>query len=216
MATNWIEASDEPETSPTKRAAVVGTAAKQLELQHLILSLQNAQMTRQLTGAVFWTVMIPISMGKDALAATKAFALKAKESKNHKMGSPHIQLWRTLVKTVLSMSNQEKSLAEHVTVLEKYLKAFQDAGPENGHQFVAQARIKQIRDDSKLILLYSLSTMLEPSDRWRVDKAIHTILLFHKCEIKPGTAPPSEAEKKIQQAVDQLRAELNITKNLSV
>jgi hypothetical protein len=51
---------------------------------------------------------------------------------------------------------------------------------------------------------------MQPAHKWAIDAAIHKHSLHTKSEIKPGTAPPSEVEKKIQQQVDQLRADLGL------
>jgi hypothetical protein len=64
-----------------------------------------------------------------------------------------------------------------------------------------------------MVLFYSLSELMEPVQKFAIENAIHKLLFLTKAEIKPGTAPPSEAEKKIQQQVDQLRADLGLTKH---
>ena len=198
---------------PVKRQAVEGKDDKTQKLNLLILSLQNAQTTRQLSAATWWTIIIPAELGKSALETTRKHAEQTKGQSNHKMGSPHIQLWRTLIIQLLAMTSGNTEVEnEHKTVIE-YLKEFEAAGPNLGYKFVTQARLKVVKDPANLVLFYSLSELMEPTKKFTLEHGIHQLMLTVKAEIKPGTAPPSEAEKKIQQQVDQLRAELGLTNN---
>ena len=208
----WMDSTTAPENSPAKRMAVKSNSDKQQQLNLLILSLQSAQAARQLTGAVFWTALIPAELGKDALKTTRGHAERTKGQSGHKFGSPHVQLWRTFLKTLLGAISGKAEIEEECKTLKSYLSSMEEAGVAMGHKFVSQARLKVVRDPEKMIVFYSLSTLLDPQIRCKMDNALHKVIVNLKGEIKPGTAPPSDAEKKIQSQVDELREELGIKK----
>ena len=133
-----------------------------------------------------------------------------KGKSGHKMGSPHVQLWRTLVKKLITMVENVDHLQTQVQALREYLAEFEKVGPDKGHMYIAQARLKQVKDPEKMILFYSLSTLMPPVLRHAMDTALHQSFL--KAEVKAGTAPPSEAEKKLHKDLDNLRAELGLKK----
>ena len=182
----------------------------------LTLSLQTAQMTRQLSGCAWWTVMIPAELGASALATTKKHADQTRGVSNHKLGSPHIQLWRTFLKTLIEATSGNADLKGDVQIVTNLVAELEKKGPEMGHYFISQARLKVVKDPKFMILFYSLSEMIEPGARYQADMAIHKLLNFMKAEVKPGTAPPSEAEKKVQAQVDKIRAELGLKKRVGL
>ena len=186
--------------------------ALQRELNHMVATLQNLQLTRQVSGAVWWTVMIPSELGEQALAVTKKFAEDTRGKSNHGMGSPHIQLFRTFIMTLVAAGKKDESLAAEITALEEYLKEFEKAGPKEGHRFIAQARIKNLKDPKFLMLSYALSELLDPAVKHRIDTAIHTSTKKLGAEVKSGTSPPTEAEKELQKSVDSMREKLGIKK----
>jgi hypothetical protein len=211
----WLDTTAEEATQATgqpaaKRQAVVNREAKEAEMNALILSLQTAQTARQLSGCAWWTVMIPAELGANALATTEKHAEQTRGVTNHKMGSPHIQLWRTLLKTLIDSTSGSAELKEDVQTVMKYLSEMEAKGPNMGHYFISQARLKVVKDPQFMILFYSLSDMIEPGARYMTDVAMHKLLASMKAEVKPGTAPPSEAETKVQAQVDKLRAELGL------
>ena len=217
MTEGWLDESMEDKAAANgqpaaKKIAVVSREAKEAEMNALILSLQTAQTARQLSGCAWWTVMIPAEIGASALATTKKHAEQTRGVTNHKLGSPHIQLWRTLLKTLLDSTSGNAELKEDVQIVETYIKQMEEKGPTMGHYFISQARLKVVKDPKLMILFYSLSDMIEPTARYRTDMAIHKLLNHMKSEVKPGTAPPSEAEKKVQAQVDKIRAELGLNR----
>ena len=89
----WIEPNSEDRAAATgvpaaKRQAVVNREEKEAELNALILSLQNAQLARQLSGCTWWTVPIPSELGTEALITTKKHADMTRRVSNHNKGSP--------------------------------------------------------------------------------------------------------------------------------
>ena len=213
MVEGWITDSTPATPAPAKKMAVSESKEEKTQkLNLLILSLQSAQATRQLSAATWWTVVIPAELGKGALETTRKHAEATKGQTNHKMGSPHIQLWRTLIAKLLEMTSGNTEAEEQHKIVEAYLKEFEAAGPTLGYKFVTQARLKVVKDPENLVLFYSLSELMEPVQKFAIENSIHKLLTSIKGEIKPGTAPPSEAEKKIQQQVDALRTELGLSK----
>ena len=163
MTEGWITDTTPATPAPAKRVAIAeGKEEKTQKLNLLILSLRNAQATRQLSAATWWTVVIPAELGKGALETTRKHAEATRGQSNHKLGSPHIQLWRTLIAKLLDMtSGSTETGAQHKTV-EAYLKEFEAAGPTLGYKFVTQARLKVVKDPENLVLFYSLSELMEP------------------------------------------------------
>ena len=156
--------------------------------------------------------MIPAEVGTNALATTKKHADQTRGVTNREMGSPHIQLWRTLLKTFIDMTSGNTELKEDVQTVTKYVTELEERGPSMGHYFISQARLKVVKDLQFMILFYSLSEMIEPNARYKTDMSIHRMLTHLKSEVKPSTAPPSEAERKVQAQVDKLRAELGLNR----
>lgn len=193
----WITDTAPPAQAPAKRIALEGKDEKMQKLNLLVLSLQNAQAARQLSAATWWTVLITAGLGKHALETTRKHAEATRGQTNHKMGWPHIQLWRTLIVQLMAMTpGNAETEAEH-KIVAAYLKEFEAAGPTQGYKFVTQARLKVVKDPANMVLFYSLSELMQPAHKWAIDAAIHKLSLHTKSEIKPGTAPPSEVEKKI-------------------
>ena len=220
MSSAWID-HDEDESkeggspAPHPKHVAVGShdrESKMATMNHMVATLQGLQLTRQLSGAVWWTVILPIALCADALETTRKHAELTKGKSGHKMGSPHVQLWRTLVKKLTATIESTGQLQSQLDVLKAYLVEFEKVGPDKGHLFVAQARLKQVKDGEKMILFYSLSTLMAPADRHATDTALHQCFESLKGEVKAGTAPPSEAEKKLQKKLDNLRTELGLKK----
>ena len=114
--------------------------------------------------------------------------------------------------TVIQSATPDTSLEAEIKALKEFLTEFEKAGPKEGHRFVSQARIKNFKDPKQLMLSYSLSELLEPTAKYRVDQAIHQATRKMGAEVKPGTAPPTEAEKELQKSVDSIREKLGIKK----
>jgi hypothetical protein len=174
------------ESQPAKRVAVQRKEEKMQKLNLLILSLQNAQMTRQLSGATWWIVLIPSELGKGALATTKAHAEKTKGQTSHRMGSPHIQLWRTLVIQLVEMNSGEADLEADIKTAATYFKVFEEEGPVLGHRFVTQAGLKLVKDPNDMVLFYSLSDLIEPRGKWLLDTSLHQLFASVKAEAPLG------------------------------
>jgi hypothetical protein len=211
----WIEPNAEDRAAAigvpaAKRQAVVNREEKEAELNALILSLQNAQLARQLSGCTWWTVLIPSELGTEALITTKKHADVTRGVSNHNKGSPHIQLWRTLLRTLIDLTSGNVEATSDVDCVKQFVKEMESKSPDMGHAFVAQARLKVVKDPKTMILFYSLSGLLEPPIRWKMDSALHRFFQAPKAVVKPGTAPPTEAEKKVQARVDKLRIELGL------
>ena len=104
-----------------------------------------------------------------------------------------------------------ESPSEHVEVLKKHLQAFEAAGPTKGHEYVRQCRVKNCKEKEKSLLTYSLSTLQDTKDVQILDLAIHHVLNSVGAEIKAGTPPPTDAERKLQKEIDSVRASLGLT-----
>ena len=97
---------------------------------------------------------------------------------------------------------------EDVNLIQEHMKSFEKAGPSAGHTFIAQCRVRVLKDTEHMILYYALSSLIEPTLGHRLDAALHRCFLVMGSEIKQGSAPPSLAEKKLQEHINDLKKEL--------
>ena len=144
-----------------------------------------------------------------ALKAVKDHATKTQGQSGHKFGSPHIQLWRTFLRTLLAALWKKPDIsAEIPETLEEHVKSMEEAGVDMGHCWIRQARIKELKEEGKMLLNYGISNLLEPEKAFRMERALHGCFMIFGCQVKPGTAPPTLAEKKLQKDIDALKVEL--------
>jgi len=217
---DWLDADDRA-SQPAKVRAVsqshMGAQSKeQLDLQwtHMILTMQNTQASRLASSAIWHTFMGDAELVKEPMAATKKFAEKTRGQSGHRFGSPHVQAWRAWIhSTILRMealnldADQDKPALEALAHLKSHLADFEKATPAQGHMFVSQFRAR-LTKEQRGVVQYSLSNLLEPTARYKLDQAIHMILAKLEVEYKVGTAPPSECERKLQKAIDSMKESL--------
>ena len=208
------DAEDKKEAAPAAKRAAVGmteTEDKEERLNLMILAIQTAQKQRMLEACAWWTLICPIELIQPGLNVTKEHAKQTKGMTGHKMGSPHIQLWRTFLKTLINHAEKlpaEPDHREEIETVKLHLQQFEKAGPQSGHLFCRQARAKTLKDPTKAIFHYALSPTMAPDAAHKTDCAIHRLMTALKCEVKPGTSPPSLAEIKLQRSIDQLKLAL--------
>jgi hypothetical protein len=215
----WIDAENLTEQSATKVRAVasMGTdkETKETQLNHMIVSLQTAQQQRIVMASIWHCFLGPQELVTDTLACTKAFAERTKGQSGHKFGSPHVQAWRAFIKTLLQMiesspslkaANQEK-FDHSKKVITTHLQEYEKAGVEQGHKFISQFRAK-LSKDQKGIVNYSLSDYMDPSQRHELDMSIYEVMTTMGADYKVGSPPATDAERRLQRAVDDLRTQL--------
>ncbi len=139
-------------SQPAKKRVAVGQSNaedNETRLNHMILSIQTAQKQGMLEAIAWWTVMCPNYLVQPALNTTKEYAKKTKGVAGHKFGSPHVQLWRTFIFTLIANVKELPEVKKEMDILADHLKQFEEAGPLNGHKYCRQARAKELRDPEK-------------------------------------------------------------------
>jgi len=179
------------------------------ELNSLKLQSHLAQQSRIQASVGMWSIMMPFSLIEQPAAVAKAFAQKHKGQSRHNFGSPHVQVWRAMLVTIIKEGEaievvQKATITNSLEIVKEELKQFETAGPNRGHEFIRQCRVKQCRDEAQGLLHYCLSH-LRPNMR-EIDIALHQILQVLQATILPGTAPPSELERKVQKDIEALQA----------
>jgi hypothetical protein len=178
----------------------------------MILTLQTAQMNRQMQACSWKTWMTPGDLLLDAIATNKAHNDKSKGISGHTMGPPHVQSYRAFIAKVISMSEplcKDQTSLDHLTVMKEHLKRYEAEGVSNGWQTIDQFRVRLTKDQQG-VLNYQLSSMLEPAVSFQVEQALAHTLKIIGCQIKPGAPPRSDAERKAQTSIDELRVLLGL------
>lgn len=207
------------ETSgPTSQRAArraVGSSNKEAltrELNSLKMQAWNAQQTRLNASVGMWTMRVPFALVKTPLAVAKDFATKHKGQSMHKFGSPHVQVWRSFMVSLIAQAkkefkeNKNEKLEDAINTMNMALSTFETDGPKQGHKHIRQCRIKQCREEANGLVHYALSTLLE--NPRKVDLAIHLAIEAVGGSVLPGTAPPNELERMIQTNIESVKAML--------
>ena len=200
-------------SSGAKRVAVGDTKKeeKKRELNHLIVSAQTAQSTRQQSALAWWAVILPREALEPALRVVKQHAKATKGQSGHNKGSPHIQAWRMTVKTLIAMLEEKGLDKVQLDILRAHLTNLEKAGTALGHHYCRQCRVRELKDQKVMLLNYGLSSLIEPTEAYAVEKALHEGFRLLAGEVKAGTAPPSVAEKKLQVDIDVLKKQLGVS-----
>ena len=203
-------------TEPPAQVRRVGSDVKEVlqrELNHMILSLQTAQTNRQMQATAWKTWLTPGELLHDAIATNKAHNEKTKGQSGHAYGPPHIQSYRAFVAKLISMGEplaKEDVDKDNLALVKEHLKAYETQGVDNAWQTIDQFRVR-LTKEKQGILNYQLSSMLEPTARHRIENSLAHMLKLIGSQIKPGAPPRSDAERKIQNNIDEVRAILGIT-----
>jgi hypothetical protein len=206
------EAQDSGRTFPPATRRAVGSSAKEQmerELNSLKLQANLAQQSRIQASVGMWSIMMPFELITQPAAVAKAFATKHKGQSKHNFGSPHVQVWRAMLVSIIKACEElepetKTKIESSMEILKEELKQFELAGPQRGHEFIRQCRVKQCKDESQGLLHYCLSH-LRPNMR-ETDIAMHSALQTLQATILPGTAPPSELERKVQKDIEAIQA----------
>ena len=203
--------------APAARVRAVGSMPKealQRELNHMLLSIQTAQTNRQMQASSWKTFITPGELLADAIATTKAHADKTKGISGHKHGPPHVQSYRAFIAKLINMAAAKATDAthqNHVNLLKAHLVTYEASGVDQGWTSIDQFRAR-LTKEGQGILNYQLSNMLEPTHRHDLEVCLVTLLKLIGSEVRPGAPPRSDAERKLQVSIDELRAQLGITK----
>ena len=215
---SWLEPGasigSEPE-AVKKRAVGASSAENRVEqLNHMILSIQNAQEIRQLKAASMLTYLVPTVLVEDALAINKQFGEKTKGQSGHKFGPPHVQTWRVFLKAIASQTvSSQKELSPVQTYLDnlnQYITSCEKAGITSGHLSISIFRMKVTREKTTAIVSYTLSPLMAPQDQHALVTAIHHLILLLGGEARAGPPPALQAERKMQTSIDSLKDQLKI------
>ena len=190
-------------------------AALNRELNLLKVAANTAMKARILASALMWSIMVPYQLIEPAVQTGKDFVEKYKGGSNHKAGSPHVRVWKTLIQTILiSVSNKIESLVvgeddalsnnlkSAATLIQEYYNTMISQGPKKAINFIRQCRVKQCRDTEKGIIHYQISHLC---DYRSVDVALHFLMENLNAEILEGTEPPSEIERKLQKDIEAVQ-----------
>ena len=212
----WLNVNAPAEAAePPAQVRRVGSDVKEVlqrELNHMILSLQTAQTNRQMQASAWKTWLTPGELLHDAIATNKAHNDKTKGVSGHTHGPPHVQSYRAFVAKLINMSEalaKEQIDKDQLALVKEHLKAYETQGVDNAWQTIDQFRVR-ITKEKQGILNYQLSSMLEPTARHRIEHALAHMLMIIGSQIKPGAPPRSDAERKIQNNIDEVRAILGI------
>ena len=193
----------------SKARAVVREDKEKLEqeLTSLILTLQNSAAIRNLNSAVFHSALVKSDLIAESLTTAKNFAERTKGISGHKYGSPHVQIARTFIKSLMAKCASMSGEAEFIK-LKEFLAEFEQGGPEQAAMLVAQLRVKQCKDKSTGVVMWALCNLMDPGARAEIDNAMVKLLKAAGAELKTGTAPQGDLERKLQKRVDEIREKL--------
>jgi len=208
------EEEEEVLTMPAKKEKRGGSdrEEKMSRLNHMICTIQNLQLTRQQSAVAWWAVELDATLTKKGVEAVKKHAEETKGVSNHGKGSPHIQGYRGFMRSVLKKMRDMNWDNAQIELIAKHITDFEEAGAELGHYFVRQCRFRILKNQDRVLVMYALSSLIEPGLAFQIDTTLHKVWAAVKGTIRPGSSPPSQAEKKLQQDIDALKAELGIAK----
>ena len=92
-------------------------------------------------------------------------------------------------------------------IIKEHLAKYEQKGVNQGWMSVAQLRVRETKD-KKGLLNFQVSHLLFPANRHALEVALSHILLKMGCEYRPGGPPRSDAERKIQAKIDDLKMQL--------
>ena len=168
-------------------------------------------MLRQMQAAVWHVFLGPGELIEESLAATKLFNEKTKGQSGHKFGSPHIQAYRSFLKTVIraleAKVEEEREVGTWIKILSDHLAKFEAAKVEGEHLYVSQFRVKKARDGRSVVTI-CFSDFLDPSTQHELLNVFLRSLQLLGCEYKAGSPPATDIERKHQANIDGLKAQL--------
>ena len=187
------------------------------EMNHMVVTLQTAQATRMLTSSGMQVYMVPIQLAAPAIEVNKKHADQTRGKSGHKLGSPHVQSWRAFLKNIVyqtsSIKPEQKDLVQCRQGLVTYIADYEAKGVSLGYTTISQSRVKTTRDPEKAIVMFAMADLVEPVMRQQVTVCVHTLLLHLKAEVRPGTAPATDAERKLQTGIDSIKEKQGMKKD---
>ena len=184
----WLEAeaqggAAEPVVK-TPRTGSTSREAMQRELNLHIGCAQALHMNRQLQ-ASWHSYITPKEVVTDAIGVNKAHNDKTKGISGHRYGPPHVQSYRTFLKTLLRLATQIKpdpnaNWKEGLTIMEEHITNYEAKGSELGYQSVNQFRVKTTKE-GKGVINYQLSDMLEPTVRYKIENSVQILVEIPIC-----------------------------------
>ena len=213
-AEGWISSNVDEVQAPAAKTRAVNSASidkqrLETELNHKILSLQNAQMLRLLQATAWHSYIVPPQLLQGAIETNKKHADMTRGQSGHKVGPPHVQSYLSLLQSLIAMFepkvNQEDGSAKaHLGRLQEHLQAYKTEGVDQGWKTISQLRVR-ITKDNVGVLNYQLSSMLSPDDRHAIEHALAFALQAIGGSIRPGGPPRSDTERKLQAQVDEIK-----------
>ena len=135
---------EKPSQGPTKVRAIGSTDKEkdERELNHLILTAQNAEQTRLLSAAVYITAIVLRAIAEPAIAVVKELADKTRGKSGHKLGQPHTQLWASLLTQIIKIVKEQMTMespgeiTQALQTVETYLNDFKNSGVEQAYMWI--------------------------------------------------------------------------------
>jgi len=194
--------------APEAQGHSVQDLTMQLDTMKLVSNV--AQKLRVHASVRMWTVMVPAALLQPAIDFAKDFG---KNSKGKNMGSPHVQIWRIVLKTIITsakeriaslVDGEEKNhLTQATTVIENHLQALIASGPKKGFYHVRQVMVRATRSEKESILKFEVSQLL--ADPRSTEMAVLYILEALEGRVLEGTEAATDLERKIQVHIAELK-----------
>ena len=188
----WLNDDDAANGSaaPAASRRAVGSTNKELltrELASLKLQANTAQKERITASVGMWSVMTPAELLTKPINVAKKFATDHKGKSKHNFGSPHIQVWMSVLKNSVihteaklllnQHTHDEKIFEKALDRVKKEIEMFERKGPENEHK-------------------HQMAQM-----------AMHVILDFLGGDVLPSM-PTTELERQCQRNIDDVQKAL--------
>jgi len=185
------------------------------ELNTLKLVSNTAQKQRLTMSIIVWTLLVPIALVESAIKAAKQFGDANRGTSKHGKGSPHVHVYRHFLTSLLDLSKDavkqatgqvEEHCNQAIKIVSAHLEAFIQSGPKKGYFHVRQCRARTTRNESKGILIFEVSQLLEnPRD---VTLAIVFLAEYLGSEVLEGTEAMSDLERAAQKDIETIQAAL--------
>ena len=205
----WFADTEQGNDQPTQSTAkkhLVGMATKEtleMQLNHMICTAQTMQSCRNLEAVAYWTVLGPSAIYSPAKRATEEFNKRTRGQSGHRFGSPHVQAWMSLVRSLITNAENIVPIAAYLEVIKLHMKDLEAMGPEKAQiDLVATCMTKTVKDEKMMILKYALSVKIEPTKKQALEVALHEVLKHFEGDIRPGSAPLKLSEKNLQIHID--------------
>ena len=224
MDADWLEPNStaDSSTEPRSKVRAVGSTDKDAllrEYQHGVLTAQNSRDCREAKSQQH-AYLLPRELVLDSIATHKEHDEKTRGQSGHKMGPAYLHGYRVFIRKLAQEFKAKKASAEAevkdpqkhaeiLTTLENHLQEYTTAGAKKGHKIISIFKVRESRE-AVGILNFQMASLMEPAHRHRVECAIVEAVEHLGGDPKPGPPPRSDAERKHQANLDNLKGMLGI------